>query len=52
MQKIFRIWMILIFILALIAALIVDKSSLFFGFLILPMLVISAIIIIFGSLKS
>jgi len=52
MQKIFRIWMIGIFILALIAALIVDKGSVFFGFLILPVLIITTIIIIFGSLRD
>ena len=52
MQKIFRVWLILIFILALVAAFIVDIKSLFFGFLLLPVLIITAALIIFGYVKK
>lgn len=48
MQKIFKIWLIGIFILALIATLIVDISSAFFGFLLLPILCVTAILIVLG----
>jgi len=52
MQKIFKIWLIFIFILALIASLIVDIESLFFGFLLLPLLIITAALIIFGYVRK
>lgn len=52
MQKVFRIWIICIFILALIAAFLVDFESIFFGFILLPMIIILAIIIILGFLRK
>ena len=52
MQKIFHIWLIIIFILALIAAFLVDIESIFFGFLLLPVLIITAALIIFGFVKK
>ncbi len=52
MMNIFRIWLIFIFIFALIAALIVDKQSIFFGFVLLPVLIVSGIIILLGVQKK
>jgi len=52
MQKIFRIWMIVIFILALIAAFIVDIQSPFFGFVLLPLIIVTGAIIALGSVKK
>lgn len=48
MHKIFKIWLIALFFLTLIAVIIVDKASPVFGFLVLPSLVIIGIVIILG----
>jgi len=52
MQKIFRIWLICIFILALIASFMVGIESTIFGFLLLPLLIVVGIILIMASSKS
>lgn len=48
MQRVFKIWLIAIFFLALIAVFLVDISSPLFGFLLLPLIIIVGIIIILG----
>jgi hypothetical protein len=52
MQKIFKAWLIVIFVLALIASYLVGIESTIFGILLLPLLIVVGIIIIFGSTKS
>jgi len=48
MQKIFKIWLIGIFFITLLATFIVNTSSPIFGFLLLPILVVTSVIIILG----
>jgi len=48
MQKVIKVWLIVIFILAIIASFIVKIESLIFGVLLLPLIIILAIIIILG----
>ena len=52
MQKVFRVWLICIFVLALIASFLVGIESTIFGLLLLPLLIVLGIILIFGSSKS
>jgi hypothetical protein len=52
MQKIFRIWMAFIFVFALIAAFIVDIKSVFFGFVIVPVLIVAGFFVILGFMNK
>jgi hypothetical protein len=52
MQKIFRIWLSCIFILALIASFLVGIKSTIFGLLLLPLMIVVGIILIMASSKS
>jgi len=49
MQKIFKIWLICIFILALIASFLVGIESTIFGLLLLPLLIVVGIILLLSS---
>jgi hypothetical protein len=48
MQKIMKAWLIVLLFLAIIAALLVDIESIFFGVILLPLIIILAIIIVLG----
>jgi hypothetical protein len=50
MQKIMKAWLIFLLFLAIIAALLVDIESIFFGVILLPLIIILAIIIVLGYL--
>jgi len=50
MQRLIKAWLIVLLILAIIASFIVGFESLFFGVLLLPLIIILAIIIILGYL--
>ena len=52
MQRLFKTWLIVIFVLALVATFMVDISSPFFGFLLLPLLILVAIILILGYMRK
>jgi hypothetical protein len=52
MQKIFRIWIAFIFVFAIIAAFIVDISSILFGFVILPVIIIAGFFVILGFINK
>jgi len=52
MQKIFKYWLIVIIILAVIASFIVDIKSAFFGFLIVPTIIIACFILILGLFST
>jgi len=52
MQKIFRLWLIFILILAVIASFIVGIESAFFGLMLLPLIAIVTIIIILGYFRK
>jgi len=48
MQKLFKIWLIVIIALAVIASFIVDIESTFFGLFIIPTIIIACFILILG----
>jgi len=52
MQRIFKTWLIFILIFALIATFIVDIESMFFGFLLLPLIIVASILLILGYIKK
>lgn len=52
MQKIFRIWIAFIFVFALVATFIVDIKSIFFGFVIVPVIIIAGFFVILGFLNK
>ena len=52
MQKIFRIWIAFIFAFAVVAAFIVDIKSIFFGFVLVPVIIIAGFFVILGFLNK
>ena len=55
MQKLFKIWLIVIIALAVIASFIIGVESAFFGFVLIPTILIASFILILGfgsSLKK
>jgi len=52
MQKIFRIWIAFIFVFAIVAAFIVDIKSVFFGFVLVPVIIIAGFFVVLGFLNK